>query len=839
MLKTKTPNEDIILQTNIVNEDYSSDRDFYNQNLLNFTKNTVINDISDTEIYEYKPDNINEINFNIFFLHYVQDNELSDLKKYIESDFNKQYNITKAKFGLTDINGVEITKGFNNVYETRQANGLREEAVLSEKTLTRFEELKQKPYVVRDFIGESTLKKPIKSGIPIFYNSFTLPFWQSKDKWVNEPLLFSNKPYFYNSFLLMEIYDSTSAVSQNRIQSVPIFINDRYNITEKNESKNFHYERPCFKLNEGVDGFSFFFLRDYITNEFYVKYSFWDALNGKKISLLPSSNLDVNKKWLQDPDNFSQNNRYLKYVLDYQNKTYKIYEYNPITKEYDSERSNFDLYQLEFDTYYKNKVVPNEKPKNSKLILTTQEISNPLNFTIKNLYTSNFVNSASSLPILTDGEINNYQTFLNNKTKNFLKQFNGYINNLTSEVFGELNEKNVYIPVVNRNVKAYQIPIKSFIFKNVDTKTWTIRSMEFKDITVNLNSLVLKNTVYNQRQSLWNENPSYRVSEAITIVHGSQSNIGSGTDAGKFTENVLRKYLENPLIFKVLLNQIESERYNINYYQYDESYREQSIVNFLSKCFTKLGVVFRVTSSHNYDYTGLAVDLRGQVDQNHSEIYYYIDKLTQKYESMKSINRAIFDDIRDTALGLLIAYNTNQSDLFSIVDGVVDAVNDILNPKDNPELIEQFLILTAQKNINQTDKDILINKLTLEKAVINLDANPTDLRYEIRDYALTTYAVQNGDKFIIPNESNKIDVYFNIGEKLKFLASNISQFVINGKLRISIINSDGDIKNIVVPIKSTITAKKPSDAASKNKLPKYTAPKKPSGGGVAELDEML
>ncbi len=843
MLKTRTPNNDIVLSTNILGEDYSSDRDFYNQKLLNFTRNSVVNGVTDSEVYEYKPNNISEINFNIFFLHYVQNNELVELRKYIESGFDAQYNKSKVAFGLTNTSNIEIAKAFNNVYETRQSNGLREEPVLSERSLTKFQALKQKPYVVRDFIGESFLKKPIKSGIPIFYNTFTLPFWPSKDKWLNEPLLFTNKPYFYNSFLLMEVYDSTSITSQNRIQSIPVFVNSRYNITEKNITNNFHYERPCFKLTDGVDGFSFFFMNNYITNEFYVKYSFWDALNGKKISLIPSSNLDANKKWLQDPDNFNQNLRYLKYVLDYDNKTYKIYEYNPITKEYDSERSNFDLYQIEFDSYYKGKIVPNEKPKDSKLSVTTQEILNPLTFTIKNLYTTNFVTDITGKYMtLNNNDISNIPTFLGT-TSGFISTFNTYLSSLNTEVFGERTEQNLTLPVLNRNVKTYRVPIKSFISKNVDKKTWIVRNLEFKDISISVNNTVTSNVVYNQRQSLWNEKPSYRVGEALMLLTADQSSnkptLITSNDSVLFTKKVLTKYMESPVVFKELLSAIERERYSL--ITYGSSYTENFIANFITNCFKKLGVNFYNSYGHSPKYIGYALNpanISAGQNTNYSEIYFYINTLTEKYTTLKNKNRQQFEQLRDEAVALLSSYKQLTQDENGIVFTVVDKISKVLQPKDNQELIDDFILLTTQKNITAHDKNILINKLTPKTAVANLDTNVSELGYEIRNYAMTMYAIQSGDKFIIPNESNKIDIYFSVGEKVNFVIANASEITIRGKLRLSIIDDTGEIKNIVIPIKSSIKAKIKSDTPKGN-TPKYKVEKEPGGGKMKGLNQIV
>ena len=834
MLKSRIPTGDIVLRTDVFTEDFSSDRDFYNQKLLNFSTNSVINGVIDSEIYEYKPELTNELNFNIFFLRYVQNNEYNDLKNYIELGFQTQYNNSKLKFGLINISGIEIPKAFNNVYETRQSNGLRETPVLVERALTKLQELKQKPYFVRDLVGESTLKKPIKSGIPVFYNSFTLPYWDNKDKWINETLLYTNKPYFYNSFLLMEFYDSPSNVTQNRVQSIPIFVNNRYNITEKNVSKNFNYERPCFKLSNGVEGYSFFFLENYITNEFYVRYSFWDALNGKKIPLLPSSNLNLEKKWLQNPDNFNQNTRYLKYVLDYDNRTYKIYEYNTITKEFDTERTNFDLYELEFDPYYKNKAVPNQVPVDSRTSVAPTELANPFTFSVKNLYTNNYVGDSSvKYSQLTQQQINNSDNFLD-ITKSFIETFNTYIGNINTDVFGDLPKKEMILPVVNRKITGYQILLKSFLLKNNDTTTWNIRNVEFKDIKLQINGVNVENTYYNQRQSLWNENPSFRVSEAITMLSsvGGLYNFSYGTF--NFTKEVVYTYLDDSSVFRNLLNLIERERF---YMRYTYIYSDVKIIPvFLDKCFATLKVRYNQGHIKTKNYLGNAIiPNRKKLDYEHSEIYNYINQLVEAYTKLKTTNISEFNNIKNMAISLLETYMVEQQDYYGICKGVVNYISGVLTPKDNQELVNKYVSLVSKKDVTADDKNKIEKNITQNSLPLLLDKTVSELGYEPRDYVFETFTIQNGDKFIIPGESNKIDFYFNIGEKVKFIASNSSEIIVRGKLRLSIINNSGEIKNIVIPIKSTIKTKLQAIRNIPKNIPKYTASEPELGSKINQL----
>ena len=274
MLKTRVTDNDISVNSLITTQDYSSDRDQYNNKLLNLGAVSVINSINDSEVYEYTP-NANELNFNIYFLRYMADNEINEIKPYIESEFMTHINKTKIELGIIRANGSNLGAAFNNIFEVRQAdNNLRAPQIEVEKNETSLKSLNNKPYFSSDKIGESLLKRPAKSGIPVFYNSYTIPFWSKKNDWVKNDLLYANKPYFNNSFMLMEFYDSPSPLNQNRILSTPVFVNSRYNIKEltNNGKKSVIHERPCFKLKNGSDGFSFFFLNNFIKNDFYVKF---------------------------------------------------------------------------------------------------------------------------------------------------------------------------------------------------------------------------------------------------------------------------------------------------------------------------------------------------------------------------------------------------------------------------------------------------------------------------------------------------------------------------------------------------------------------------------------
>lgn len=378
MLRLKTNDNNFVINTPFFSEQHSSDRQFYNQKLLNLGTNLVIDDVVDAEVMEFKPI-YSEVNFNLFFFRYIVNSELQQIGGFIEDQFTDHVKKTKDIILNSKVSKVP--------FEVKQEDGFLAPELRGDAQFTRVQQIKNNPYPISDPLGASSIKKPKQAGLPIFYNTFTLPFWDEKETWFNDDLLYTNKAFFYNSFLLMEFFDSTNNQTQNRLFSIPIFINPRYNSYERVDNNNLLTERPVYRLKSGDEGYSFLFLRKYITNEFYVKFSFWDSLNNRKISLLPSSSTtNDNRKWVQDLNTFNQDSRYIKYTVDYTNGNYKMLEYDYSNNLYTNEKNSFDFYELIFDDYWVNTPVVNTKPINAKsLIQQPQVLDNPFKFNINNI----------------------------------------------------------------------------------------------------------------------------------------------------------------------------------------------------------------------------------------------------------------------------------------------------------------------------------------------------------------------------------------------------------------------------------------------------------------------
>jgi hypothetical protein len=361
--------KDTTLSTSIFvsSEDGSSDREFVFSKTLDIESLVNINGIVDFESAEFKP-NESKLEVDLFFLRYIEDGEIDTISSYLEKDFTDYH----AKV-------LEVSKNIktSELFEIKSSDNLRAVKFDNEKLLSATEINSEKPYVVIDPMVELRKKYPAKPGRPHFYNTFTFPFWDKKDLWGGLKYGFNNKTYTYSSFLLLEIFDDYNVETQKRITTIPIYVSDRYLFNEKTKGTDttagIEQKRPVFNLTEGVDGYSFFFLKNYIKTDFYVKFYFWDALNGKKIQFIPSSKNNVGKKWLQDVENFDQKELYLKYDLDYTKKSYTIYDFNDRTNEYDLETDHIDLYEFAYDDYWSQISALNNQPTDLQIPTNPRE----------------------------------------------------------------------------------------------------------------------------------------------------------------------------------------------------------------------------------------------------------------------------------------------------------------------------------------------------------------------------------------------------------------------------------------------------------------------------------
>lgn len=516
MLK-KSFKKDTNLSANLLigSEDAPSDREFVFNKILNVESLANINGIVNLESAEFKP-NHDKIEVDLFFLRYIQEDEFETISNYIEEDFFTYHE------KLINIQNTAIK---NELFEVRGSDGLRAVKFDNELELSPNEINNDKPYVVVDPMVELRKKYPMKSGRPHFYNTFTFPFWDKSSLWTGLKYGFNNKTYTYSSFLLLEIYDDDNTETQRRITTIPIYVSDRYLFNEKTkvtqvldeflnpitENGGIKQKRPVFNLTEGVDGYSFFFLKNYIKNDFYVKFYFWDALNGKKIQFIPSSKNNIGKKWLQDVETFDQKKLYLKYELNYETKKYTIFDYNDRTGQYDLETDHIDLYEFAYDDYWAGLAVLNDQPTDLQvptdprqygdLLLSTNSIKN--NITLTDLKYETLSDAIISDPnyqavkkelSYTDygdyGETIDYYTF-EGSVEGFL-QFKS--NSLNIKTIGLL--KTEVNQCVNTNIDSFKRTIGSFRVENKGINTYIIDSFVLKDLSFKTNEPTINLSTY-------------------------------------------------------------------------------------------------------------------------------------------------------------------------------------------------------------------------------------------------------------------------------------------------------------------------------------------------------
>lgn len=828
MLKTTVSTNDLSIRNLVLSEDFTSDRDFYNNKLLGVGKNSLINSIVDSEIYEFKPNKVNTLNFNIFFLRYLQDIDITAITPYMESYFPDQLVRTKIGLGIIHSDGTAADRGIHNLFEIRQENNLREPTVLSDVGKLGLSVVSERPYVSTDPIGEASLKRPVKPGLPVFYNSFTFPYWDKKDDWLTNSLLYKNKPYFYNSFLMMEVYDSSSNITQKRLITIPIFVNSRYNITEKNVTTDFTYERPCFSLSEGFEGFSFFFLNNYSSGTFYVRFSFWDALNGVKIPLIPSSKGENGKKWFQDVNKFQQEALYLKYVLSYSNKVYDIYEFDLNTGNYDLERTNFDLYELAFDPYYNDVFVANIQPVDANSIPPVVEPLIPLKFSIKNLIKDTYFppNSQNVDTLSMTISINDADSYIGN-TGSLVDAYASYVTTQTTQVIGFYNfnnNLNFNIPIVNKTITGFNGVIANFNASNVDTVDWTMTDIGFENIVLATDkNIYTNNTYYNNIN-----NSSTKVSEALVMLSNSGMTINS-----KFAYDLTEELYYSIDFFQYLLDQIQADRssnifnaisaeygyayvppFYDNVLQPDGSflyqlisggYDDYRILSFLYNNFSInpdpikvfLDTVFSLLniaqpSYHQDNYFGFRPNQDNQLDTTVSELNDYIPLLVSGYEAERNANT---DKYRMILAAMKILIET----ISSIRDNVTNYVKTNLMSGLNQQTIQDYKMVCAYLKDGLNDRDVgNINTLSLDNISQALDN--TAYIYEIRDYLFDLMVVYNGSSLIKPGQNMPFQVKFNIGTKANFNFLDCQNITIKGKLKLSLLNADGVTKYIYIPL---------------------------------------
>lgn len=783
------------LNVGLYDNSYSYDRLFSDYNLLYNSDNFIINEILDGEVKNYKFYS-DILSFNVYFLAFFDKSSLSLITKYNEDYFDEHVKQSKIAFGLLNEDLTIPDKIFNSVYEHRNTDNILNPNPVGYQNISSFDAMKDKPLYIRDFVGELSAIKPRVGGLPIFYNSFSIPYWMNKDAWINNDLLFNNKPFFHASFLLMEFFDSTETLTQNRLFSIIIHPNeDMFNEVIDNRIL---VKRPVFNLNKNHNGYNFTFLKSY-DNSLYVKFSFWDALNGRKLTMIPSTekyNLFNNsimantqymrsdtikfntKKWIQSLDGFNNNNLYLKVNLNDDN-TFKLYEYNNKTLTFNINANKFDLYELYFDDFWVKTPVLNLKPTNDNIEPNTTLTNNPLLFDIKNIDESIIINKQSI----------NYDDDIYYESETLKSLFGDYIDNILDYVNPLVNIGNhMYLgervtinqPVNNIPIHGVGSEIINFSFTNITDDSYRITNASFVDIKIigdgdeNYNDNTL-----NTKFDTWSSGDRQILAENLTII-GNNINLNLLT-----AKNILNITNIAYLCFESLMGNLNMA-INQNYAM------AQHTNNFLSKIYYELAI-----TTPNFDVIAAneVYDEQGSDDDIIAALY----EFKAAYLLLKNNDLDKYRYVNNIAIDYLVNLIDNNINSFNLIPSVMNKLNNTNDYYDNEFLIDmiKFMIINNYVGLSHNDSQI-INNLD----VINVDSSI------IRQFLATTYLTINTPNNFYLNYDDIVNckLSFIFGNKITpFLISD--NYNVSGKIRLTIEESSNNIKNIIIPLNFNIKVK--------------------------------
>ena len=238
-------------------------------------------------------------------------------------------------------------------------------------------------------------------------------------------------------------------------------------------------------------------------------------------------------------------------------------------------------------------------------------------------------------------------------------------------------------------------------------------------------------------------------------------------------------------------------------YRYDGITKSDLIPTFLNDCINLLNIKYPFTTTTNHKYTNIPyptltpIDVRTTFGADailKSEIYFAIPDLVKAYNFAKENNPNTYTGITDEIKKLMGSefYVNNNFDFLN--QETFKLLLKDFNPLNYPQLIELFLKIGK---LQYVDNRWLFGDPGLFRPL-------TGVPDAIRSYGFDIVLILNGDNFAQKGEQMSFDLFFNIGKYAKhqlLLDSNVN---VTGKARVSLINDNNDIKNIIIPIDFTI-----------------------------------
>ena len=174
------------------------------------------------------------------------------------------------------------------------------------------------------------------SGNPINVTASTINDWNISylSEGFTIPDLYTRSKPFIKSFFKMDFYDSLDSVKQQNSFTVILPSNKGEYDTVNLSTSTIKINKPSYNLDYiplpgsyGVrEGFFYYWLksRTFVNlDTFYMSVKFFDAKQGVYVRMMTVPQSSLPNKFNFDSDNFF----YIKVVLDYTTKTYKLYDY--------------------------------------------------------------------------------------------------------------------------------------------------------------------------------------------------------------------------------------------------------------------------------------------------------------------------------------------------------------------------------------------------------------------------------------------------------------------------------------------------------------------------------
>jgi hypothetical protein len=133
----------------------------------------------------------------------------------------------------------------------------------------------------------------------------------------------------------------------------------------------------------------------------------------------------------------------------------------------------------------------------------------------------------------------------------------------------------------------------------------------------------------------------------------------------------------------------------------------------------------------------------------------------------------------------------------------IKLIYDKFNVSEYNELVNDYTKYTAFYNNSTID----LNELKrISDGGYNYIISTIDDKPQLRNYLFNVVVTQSGDQYITKNENLLFNMSFIIGENTKSLVYGAEKITVSGKLRISVVDNKANIKNIVIPIRTTLLA---------------------------------